>query len=231
MRIRRRLKALVKAVCFAVAALPVLPGAVHARDLEEFMDEPFAALSDEALSEHRGGFIEIDGWLLRFTAEKIHKVNGEVAWHHRAVLDQMPGIAQSVLKSAGKPAPVLPSPATKAVPETVVASALPATPEETAAQVGSAIVSSIPVVTTSKSPQTTSAPDGAPDALAMFQSILNNPVVVVNTHNNVRVEDVTRITVDVANFASLAALAGQAQVAVQSLDLIRAQLIAGMGGL
>lgn len=211
----------------------------RAQDLDAFMDGPVTKLADKELAEQRGGLKLPNGLQVHFAVDITHKVNGVVTRQVQAVLDhvfdgRLPVTANVKTSKPQDPSSAVTNPA-DVVANIVTKTILPEIPgtSQTSNQSpakGPDLSEEIPSVPDAlPNPQSvTEAGDPLSD-LALLQHALNGQAVVVNDLSNVQILDVTRVTVDIANYSSFAALAGQSQIGIQTLGLIRAQLAAGLG--
>jgi hypothetical protein len=203
-------------ICGAGAGQAEAKAPPPSKDFDDLMGEGAAPVADKELGEQRGGFIDVNGVLVRFGVDITRTVNGEVTRSLHAVFDT--------------PVPVFHN-----APAVKVATTPTSNPISTL--IGAGVTAAATIVTSGDTGGTPLAPAAVvlppattPTAqdLAAVTEALQGPVVVVNDLSNVVIQQTTQVTIDIANYSGFARQAAQSQIGAAALDLVRAQLLGSL---
>ena len=219
------------------AAIMLAPHAHAMSELEELMGEPVEALSDNELSELRGGFVSVnglkvniglmvretvDGVIQRHSTANIQRVGNQVGWHIQNHVNREEEID------------VTPPPS--AVQTSVVDNAPPSGTDNSIGSTSSASQTPPPVETASgmtfntadDSQAMTQLPVGA-SAQSVLSSVLSEVQDASFSGNNSNVKYETTLDLSVAGYAVYDAFAARARVESKISNIVNSQVLFSLG--
>ncbi len=230
------------------AAVMLAPHAHAMSELEELMGEPVEALSDNELSDLRGGFVTVRGVKFDIGIEVTEAVNGQVLRHSTAVLsnlrNRMPNLPGNVAfrRPDDNVEPEIRTQTTEVVTNDVVntASATPPALEATTGA-GTGLEQTAALTDTDMSFETglgtesTTAPgasetigSAAQNALAGTGSLFDVQTQVIDINNaDVEINQVINLTI--ANYSVMDAMAARARVESKIANVVNSQVLFSLG--